>query len=148
MLAEGVRYIGFTLFSHAKKYPPCAIANGTLDPDRIDPLIAAKIETIAAALTNFPPADPTTRRIISAATRSVPATSAALNTVKYAQFATKYIPIVISVPKISALGRFRSGLLISEPSIPALFQPSNAQSAATSAAKNPADPDSSGVIAL
>lgn len=62
------------------------MAKGTLEPERSDPFMAAKMETITAALTApealRAPWTPRIRRIISVATRSLPATSELLNTAK------------------------------------------------------------------
>ena len=47
------------------------MAKGTREPERMEPLSAAKIEIMAAKLTAAAPGAPKIRRIISAATRSV-----------------------------------------------------------------------------
>ena len=54
-----------------KNSPSRAMAKGTRDPERMEPLSAAKIEIMAATLTAAAPGAPRIFRIISAATRSV-----------------------------------------------------------------------------
>src|SRR5580765_1906647 len=148
MLAEGVRKVEWTCPICRKKYPSRAIAYGTLDPERIEPFNAAKMEIMAATLTAPAPFGPAMRRIMSAATRSLEATSPAFNTEKYARLVRRYTPIIAMTPAIRARGNVLCGFSTSEPSMPALFHPSYAQRAATNATKNPAAPPGIGSVEL
>ena len=65
-----------------KNNPSRAMANGTREPERIEPFNAAKMEIMAAILTAPAPRDPRIRRIISPATRSVDATRAGWQYIK------------------------------------------------------------------
>lgn len=85
----GVRCSACTCATAPKNRRSRAIAYGTRDPDKIDPFNAANIEIIAAMLTAPAPQSPKIRRIISPATRLLPATSPGDNTWKYATFVNR-----------------------------------------------------------
>ena len=83
---------------------------------------------------------PPIQRIASSAGLAEAAIALAVMPYCTAAFTPTYSTATVNMPKISAMGRFRCGSLISPETSVTRFQPSYAHSAAISAMVNPAKP--------
>ena len=94
------------------------------NPDRMEPFSAAKMLIMAATETAPAPGPPKIRRIISAATRSLAATSGRRKRENRRHWPANKCRLRPTVPQISERGRLRCGSRTSEATMLTLFQPS------------------------